>query len=134
MFSSRTARGLLTESKTILMNYSCLALVLKSKHRLKPRRYTDGTSRVLPFPIPLLLYLCFHQVVDLLHLVIHVGHKESACFIKWISPTQVMTFNYYDQEYCTLLYSCYDAIDLPKSELSTPSPQQGSSTCAEGAP
>ncbi len=32
MFSSRTARGLLTESKTILMNYSCLALVLKSKH------------------------------------------------------------------------------------------------------
>ena len=50
MFSSRT-----TESKTILMNYSCLALVLKSKPRLKPRRYTDGTSRVLPFPIPLLL-------------------------------------------------------------------------------
>ena len=45
--------GLLTESKTILMNYSCLALVLKSKPRLKPRRYTDGTSRVLPFPIPL---------------------------------------------------------------------------------
>ncbi len=34
--------------------------------------------------------------VDLLHHVIHVGHKESACFIKWISPTQVMTFNYYD--------------------------------------
>ncbi len=30
-----------------------LALVLKSKPRLKPRRYTDGTSRVLPFPIPL---------------------------------------------------------------------------------
>ena len=53
MFSSRTARGLLTESKTILMNYSCLALVLKSKPRLKPRRYTDGTLRVLPFPIPL---------------------------------------------------------------------------------
>ena len=35
------------------MNYLCLALVLKSKPRLKPRRYTDGTSRVLPFPIPL---------------------------------------------------------------------------------
>ena len=40
-----------SESKTIIMNYSCLALVLKP--RLKPRRYTDGTSRVLPFPIPL---------------------------------------------------------------------------------
>ena len=38
------------ESKTILM----LALLLKSKPRLKPRRYTDGTSRVLPFPIPTL--------------------------------------------------------------------------------
>ncbi len=30
-----------------------LALTLKSKPRLKPRRYTDGTSRALPFPIPL---------------------------------------------------------------------------------
>ncbi len=33
------------------------------------------------------------KVVDLLHHVIHVGHKESTCFIKWISPTQVTTFN-----------------------------------------
>ena len=46
------------------------------------------------------------KVVDLLHHVIHVGHKESACFIKWISPTQVMTFNYYAKHtvlYCTLV-------------------------------
>ena len=43
----------ITSRKTILTNYSCLALVLKSKPRLKPQRYTDGTSRVLPFPIPL---------------------------------------------------------------------------------
>ncbi len=47
----KAARGLLTESKTILMNYSCLALVLKSKPRLKPRR-------VLPFPIPLYKKSC----------------------------------------------------------------------------
>ena len=34
MFSSRTARGLFTDSKAIPMNHSCLALVLKSKPRL----------------------------------------------------------------------------------------------------
>ncbi len=54
---SRTARGLLTESKTILMNYSCLALVLKSKPRLKPgdtRMVLRGYSSVSN---PSLLYL-----------------------------------------------------------------------------
>ena len=57
-------------------------------------------------------------MVDLLHHVIHVGHKESACFIKWISPTQVMTFNYYDIR--------VDQRTLVMTQ--PPSPQQGLST------
>ncbi len=42
------------ELSVLVSNNSCLALVLKvSLTQLKPWRYTDGTSRVLPFPIPL---------------------------------------------------------------------------------
>ena len=45
-FSSRTARGLLTNSKTILMDYSCLALVKVSLNYFIEIHgwYFEGTS------------------------------------------------------------------------------------------
>ncbi len=65
-------------------NYSCLALMLKSKPRLKPRRYTDGTSRVLPFPIPL------YSIYDWISLTFLLGHDDYTYSWVWQSAHVVI--------------------------------------------
>ncbi len=49
MFSSKTARGLFTDSKNNSHELFMFRLHVGSKPRLKPRGNTDGTSRVPRF-------------------------------------------------------------------------------------